>query len=234
MSNFNVDPNEIAKFSELSAHWWDPQGELRTLHEINPLRLNYINEQVSLNSKTVVDVGCGGGILTEGMAKLGATVTGIDMSESILKVAKMHLHESAVKVDYIHSTAEQLATEKNNHFDVVTCLEMLEHVPDPKAIVDACAKLAKPGGDLFFSTLNRNMKSYLFAIVGAEYVLKMLPKNTHDYAKFIKPSELAEWARGANLHVSGMIGITYHPLTKQYKLSPDVSVNYLIHFKKLK
>lgn len=229
MSNLNIDHAEIAKFSELSAHWWDRQGELKTLHEINPLRLNYINSQAPLHGKTVLDVGCGGGILAESMAKLGANVTGIDMSESALNVAKLHQHESGTHVEYFLSTAEQFAKDYENQFDIVTCLEMLEHVPNPLSIIQACARLVKPSGHLFFSTLNRNIKSYFFAIVGAEYILQMLPKNTHDFAKFIRPSELTEWSRNTGLKVVSITGITYNVFTKEYKLSADVSVNYLMH-----
>ncbi len=231
MSNPNIDPSEVAKFSQLSAHWWDTQGELKTLHDINPLRLNYINEKVSLHNKQVLDIGCGGGILSEGMAQLGAKVTGIDMSESALTIAKLHQAESGTAVDYLLSTAEEFAQVRPNQFDVVTCLEMLEHVPDPCSIVQAAAKLLKPDGHLFFSTLNRNVKSYLFAIVGAEYLLKMIPKNTHDFAKFIRPSELAEWGRRNHLQVCDLTGLSYHVITKAYYLSPDISVNYLMYLR---
>lgn len=228
----NIDPSEIAKFSQSAAHWWDPVGEFKTLHEINPLRINFINQKVSLTGKKVLDVGCGGGILAESMAKIGAAVTGIDMSEAALNVAKLHQHESEVQIDYRLITAEEIAAEQAEKYDVVTCLEMLEHVPDPSSIINACAKLVKPGGDIFFSTLNRNIKSYLFAILGAEYLLKLLPKNTHDFAKFIRPSELHAWIRNAGLSVVEMIGLGYHPITKQYFLQENISVNYLVHAKK--
>lgn len=224
----NIDHSEIEKFSASASHWWDTQGEFKPLHDINPLRLKYINEHAPLLGKTVLDIGCGGGILTEGMASLGAKVTGIDMSTAALNVAKLHAIESGIKVDYFHSTAEEFATQHPAHYDIVTCLEMLEHVPDPAAIVRAAATLVKPGGHVFFSTLNRNLKSYLFAIVGAEYLLKMLPRNTHDFAKFIRPSELSDWARAAGLVVSDMVGLNYNLFTKEYSLGGDVAVNYLV------
>lgn len=228
----NIDPLEIAKFSEHASHWWDKSGEFKPLHEINPLRLAYINQKVPLTGKTVIDIGCGGGILSESMAELGAKVTGVDMSEAALNVAKLHLHESHAEVEYVLTTAENIAAERSGQYDVVTCLEMLEHVPDPASIIKACAELVKPGGHVFFSTLNRNLKAYLFAIVGAEYILKLLPQHTHDFAKFIRPAELSNWARLANLNVEDMTGMTYNPLTRQYKLTDDVSVNYLVHLKK--
>jgi 2-polyprenyl-6-hydroxyphenyl methylase / 3-demethylubiquinone-9 3-methyltransferase len=233
MTTQNTDPAEINKFSDLAAHWWDSAGELKTLHEINPLRLGYINQRAPLTAKKVLDVGCGGGILAESMAKLGATVTGIDMSDAALKVAKLHLHESGVTVDYQRSTVEEFAAHHAEQFDIVTCLEMLEHVPDPSSVVAACAKLVKPNGDVFFSTLNRNIKSYLSAIIGAEYILQLLPKNTHDFSKFIRPSELSQWARKADLSVHDMTGMSYNIFTQRYSLSRDVSVNYLIHVRKL-
>lgn len=232
MNKLNVDSAEIAKFSDLAAHWWDTQGQFKSLHDINPLRLAYIDEKATLAGKTVADIGCGGGILAESMAKLGAKVTGIDMSEAALKVAKLHQLESYTNVNYQLMTAEALAAEQAGQFDIVTCLEMLEHVPDPAAIIRACATLVKPDGQVFFSTLNRNMKAYLFAVVGAEYILKLLPRNTHDFAKFIRPSELAAWSREAGLTVCDMIGLTYNPLTKVYKLTPDVSVNYMVQLRK--
>lgn len=232
MSKPNIDPAEIAKFSQLASHWWDPMGEMKSLHDINPLRLHYIDQKSNIKDKKVLDIGCGGGILSESMAKLGASVTAIDMSKEAIQIAKLHLHESKIQVDYSVSTAEAFAEKHPATFDVVTCLEMLEHVPDPYSIVKACATLVKPGGHVFFSTLNRNPKSYLFAIIGAEYLLKLLPKNTHDYAKFIKPSELAEWARKSGLHTKNMIGLTYHPFTKAYQLTDDISVNYLMQLEK--
>ncbi len=224
----NVDTAEIAKFSELAHRWWDPNSEFRPLHEINPLRLRWIDAHVPLAGKKVLDVGCGGGILTEAMAGAGAQVSGIDLSDKALKVAKLHLHESGHSVDYQLISAEDYAAQHAGEFDVVTCMEMLEHVPSPASVVAACARLVKPGGRVFFSTLNRNPKSYLFAIVGAEYVLKLLPRGTHDYAKFITPAELARMAREAGLDIDELIGMTYNPLTKLYKLEADTSVNYLL------
>lgn len=225
----NIDPAEIAKFSELASHWWDPNGEMKSLHDINPLRLHYIDQHASLQGKKIIDIGCGGGILSESMDKAGGQVTGLDMSKQAIQVAKLHQHESGTQVDYFVSTAEDFATKHPGEFDIITCLEMLEHVPDPSSIVRACAELVKPGGSVFFSTLNRNMKSYLFAIIGAEYVLNIIPKNTHDYAKFIRPSELSEWGRKSGLIVKNMTGLTYNPLNKTYKLCDDISVNYLVH-----
>ena len=224
----NADPIELEKFSQLAHKWWDPNSEFKPLHQINPLRLGYIDRAVSLAGKTVLDVGCGGGILSEALADAGATVTGIDLADKSLSVAKLHLLESGKKVDYRKVAAEVLAEERPAHYDVVTCMEMLEHVPDPAVIVAACAKLVKPGGHVFFSTLNRNPKSYLFAIIGAEYVLNLLPRGTHDYAKFIKPSELAQWCRNAGLGVSEVTGMSYNPLDKSYSLGRDTSVNYLL------
>jgi 2-polyprenyl-6-hydroxyphenyl methylase/3-demethylubiquinone-9 3-methyltransferase len=224
----NADPLEIQKFSELAHRWWDPTSEFRPLHEINPLRLEWINARVPLAGKQVCDVGCGGGILAESIAKKGATVTGIDLSEKALKVADLHSLESGIKVRYELISAEELAAREAGQYDVVTCMEMLEHVPDPAAIVQACAKLVKPGGHIFFSTLNRNPKSYLFAIIGAEYVLGLLPRGTHDYAKFITPAELSGFARTAGLEVEALKGMTYNPLTKIYSLNQDTSVNYLV------
>ena len=225
----NVDPQEIAKFEALASRWWDRNSEFKPLHDINPLRANYIDEHSPVSGKRLADVGCGGGILAESMALRGATVTGIDMGEAPLAVARLHQRESGVAVDYRHSTAEQLAAEMPGHFDVVCCLEMLEHVPDPAAVVAACADLARPGGSLYFSTINRNPKAFLFAVVGAEHILKLLPAGTHDYEKFIKPSELAGWSRDAGLQLEGMTGMLYNPLTRRYRLSEkDVSVNYLV------
>lgn len=233
MKASNIDPNEIAKFSSLAIHWWDPAGSLSTLHQINPLRLQWINEQAPLMGQNVIDIGCGGGILSESMNKLGAIVTGIDMSADAIQIAKLHQHESRTSVNYFLKTAEASADEEPAFYDIVTCLEMLEHVPNPASIIQAAADLVKPNGDIFFSTINRNMKAYLFAILGAEYLLKLLPQHTHDYAKFIRPSELSEWSRNAGLTLKNMIGIHYSPFTKQFSLSEDVSVNYLAHFKKL-
>jgi 2-polyprenyl-6-hydroxyphenyl methylase/3-demethylubiquinone-9 3-methyltransferase len=224
----NADPLELQKFSDLAHHWWDPASEFRPLHEINPLRLEWINSRAPLIGKMVLDIGCGGGILAESMAKKGAQVTGIDLSEKALKVADLHSLESGVPVRYELVAAEELAAREPARYDVVTCMEMLEHVPDPAAIVQACATLAKPGGYVFFSTLNRNPKAYLFAVLGAEYLLRLLPKGTHDYAKFIKPAELAQFARSAGLIVESLKGMTYNPLTKIYSLNQDTDVNYLV------
>lgn len=228
----NVDPKEISKFEALASRWWDPQSEFKPLHDINPLRLDYINQRAPLQAKTVIDVGCGGGILAESMATKGAIVTGIDMGEAPLSVAKIHGLESGVNVDYQKTTAEQMAEQYQETFDVVTCMEMLEHVPDPSQTVASCARLTKPGGDIFFSTINRNPKSFLFAIIGAEYVLNLLPKGTHEYRSFIRPSELESWARHAGLSLKNIVGMTYNPFSKKYSLGSDVGVNYLMHFKK--
>ena len=224
----NVDAAEIAKFSELAHRWWDPNSEFRPLHEINPLRLKWIEDLAPLTGKKVLDVGCGGGILAEAMAGAGADVCGIDLSDKALKVARLHLYESGKNVDYQLVSAEDFAEQHAGEFDVVTCMEMLEHVPDPASVVAACARLVKPGGRVFFSTLNRNAKSYLFAIIGAEYLLKLLPRGTHDYAKFIQPAELARMAREAGLETGELIGMTYNPLTKVYRLEADTDVNYLL------
>ena len=224
----NADVSELNKFSELAHKWWDKTSEFKPLHDINPLRLNYINSAVSLKGKTVLDVGCGGGILSESMAEKGAKVTGIDLGEKALKVAQLHSLESGIAVDYQLISVEELAEKFPASFDVVTCLEMLEHVPDPASVVAACAKLVKPGGRVFFSTINRNPKAYLFAVIGAEYLLNMLPRGTHDYAKFIKPSELAGWMRLAGLQLDYQIGMSYNPITQHYWLGDDVSVNYMM------
>ena len=229
VSTLNVDPAELQKFATLAHRWWDPSSEFKPLHEINPLRLDFIDRISGLRGKRVLDVGCGGGILSESMAGRGAQVTGIDLGEKALKVAQLHKLESGANVDYRLVAVEALAQEQPQSFDVVTCMEMLEHVPDPSAIVQACARLVKPGGRVFFSTLNRNPKSYLFAVIGAEYLLNMLPKGTHEYQKFIKPSELSSWCREAGLDVSGLAGMSYNPLSKRYSLGADVSVNYLLH-----
>lgn len=228
----NADPLELEKFSQLAHRWWDPNSEFKPLHEINPLRLNYIDELVGgLGSKIVLDVGCGGGILSEGMASMGAQVTGIDLSDKALKVAKLHLLESGHQVDYRKITVESLAKEQPRHYDVVTCMEMLEHVPDPMSVIRSCAQLAKPNGWVFFSTINRNPKAYLFAIIGAEYILNLLPRGTHEYAKFIKPSELARMARNADLTDEKLIGMTYNPITKVYALEDDTDVNYIMAYR---
>ena len=225
----NVDEVELNKFSNLAHKWWDKTSEFKPLHDINPLRLNYIDKAVTLKGKTVLDVGCGGGILSESMAERGAKVTGIDLGEKALNVAQLHSLESGVAVGYQLISVEKLAEQQPASFDVVTCLEMLEHVPDPASVVAACAKLVKPGGKVFFSTINRNPKAYLFAVIGAEYVLNMLPRGTHDYAKFIKPSELASWMRLAGLSLNHQIGMSYNPITQHYWLGDDVSVNYMMH-----
>jgi len=225
----NADPQELAKFSELAHRWWDASSEFKPLHEINPLRLGWIDGIAGLRDKTVLDVGCGGGILAEAMAKLGAHVKGIDLSEKALKVAMLHLLESRLDVNYEEISAENLAQREPAQYDALTCMELLEHVPDPASTVNACARLVKPGGHVFFSTLNRNPKSYLFAVIGAEYILRLLPRGTHDYAKFIKPSELARHCRAAGLNLRSMIGMSYNPLTKTYSLTSDSSVNYLVH-----
>ncbi|MDO8304196.1 bifunctional 2-polyprenyl-6-hydroxyphenol methylase/3-demethylubiquinol 3-O-methyltransferase UbiG [Herminiimonas sp.] len=224
----NADPLELKKFSDLAHQWWDPTSEFRPLHEINPLRLEWINSRAPLAGKTVIDIGCGGGILAESMAKKGAHVTGIDLSEKALKVADLHSLESGVQVRYELIAAEDMAEREAGRFDIVTCMEMLEHVPDPAAIVAACAKLVKPGGKIFFSTINRNPKAYLHAILGAEYLLRLLPKGTHDYAKFITPAELSQYARRADLTVDTLRGMSFNPLTKIYALNHDTSVNYLL------
>ncbi|MDO8207090.1 MAG: bifunctional 2-polyprenyl-6-hydroxyphenol methylase/3-demethylubiquinol 3-O-methyltransferase UbiG [Gallionella sp.] len=224
----NADPIEIEKFSQLAHKWWDPQSEFKPLHEINPLRLNYIDRQACLSGKTVLDVGCGGGILSESMAGLNAIVTGIDLSDKALQVAKLHLLESGKQVNYRKIAVENMAAECPGQFDIVTCMEMLEHVPDPDSVIAACAKLVKPGGWVFLSTLNRNPKSYLFAVIGAEYVLNMLPRGTHDYAKFLKPSELAQSCRNADLTLTDLIGLSYNPFSKIYSLGTDTSVNYMV------
>ena len=225
----NADPLELEKFSELAHRWWDPNSEFKPLHEINPLRLDYIDNLLKLQQKQVLDVGCGGGILSESMAARGAIVTGIDLAEKPLKVAELHLLESGQQVTYRKISAEDLARERPASFDAVTCMEMLEHVPDPAATVAACAALVKPGGHVFFSTINRNPKSYLFAVIGAEYILRLLPRGTHDYARFIKPSELAAMCRQAQLHIGGLTGMTYNPFTQRYALERDASDNYLLH-----
>jgi len=227
-STNNVDPQELAKFGELAHRWWDPNAEFKPLHDINPLRLGWIDRCVGLAGKKVLDVGCGGGILAEGMAACGARVTGIDLSEKPLGVARLHMYESGLEIDYRLAAAETLAAEMPASFDVVTCLEMLEHVPDPASTIAACAALVKPGGQVFFSTINRNLKAYLFAVVGAEYLLKLLPKGTHDYARFLRPAEIAHFVRNAGLEVNEIIGMSYNPLTRTFSLGSDTSVNYLM------
>ena len=232
-STTNVDPNEIRKFEELASRWWDKNSEFKPLHDINPLRANWIDNIAPVAEKKVLDVGCGGGILSESLAQRGADVTGIDMGDAPLGVAKLHQLESGLSISYQKSTAEDFAKNHENTFDIVTCLEMLEHVPDPSSVINACAIMVKPGGTVFFSTINRNPKAFLFAIVGAEYLLRMLPRGTHEYAKFIRPSELANWSRDAGLQVNQLTGLLYNPLTKNYKLSPsDVDVNYMISTQK--
>ena len=225
----NVDPLELEKFSELAHRWWDPNAEFRPLHDINPLRLDFIDRTVALKDRLVLDIGCGGGILSESMAARGARVTGIDLAEKPLKVAQLHLLESGLQIDYRLIAPEALAPEMPGHFEVITCMELLEHVPDPAATVRACAELVKPGGHVFFSTINRNLKSYLLAVVGAEYVLRLLPRGTHDYARSIKPSELAAMCRKSGLSVSSLTGMTYNPLSKKYALGADADVNYILH-----
>jgi len=224
----NVDPAELEKFSQLAHRWWDPQSEFRPLHDINPLRLAWIDQHADIARRNVLDIGCGGGILAEAMARLGARVTGIDLSEKGLKVAQLHLLESKLPVRYEMASAEDYAAAHAGEFDVVTCMELLEHVPEPARTVQACARLAAPGGRVFFSTINRNVKSYLFAVIGAEYLLKLLPKGTHDYMRFIKPSELARWSRDAGLRPAELIGMSYNPLAKRYRLGPDCDVNYIL------
>lgn len=233
MSAANVHQHEIDKFGSLAERWWDPEGEFKTLHQINPLRLGFIAEQTSITDQRFLDVGCGGGILSEGLAKRGAHVTAIDMSEALLDIADLHSLESGVKIDYQKISIEDLAAQETELFDTVTCMEMLEHVPDPHSIVKACSQLVRPGGKLFFSTLNRNHKAWLLAIVAAEHVLKLLPKGTHDYKTFIKPSELAGWAREVGLEIQAMTGIRYHPLSKHFSRSDDIDVNYIAVFEKI-
>ena len=228
----NVDQAEVAKFEALASRWWDKESEFKPLHDINPLRTNFIDGHAQLAGKKVLDVGCGGGILSEAMAQRGATVTGIDMGEAPLKIAKLHALESGLNIEYQKIPVEELAEQQAESFDVVTCLEMLEHVPDPSSIIRACYKLCKPGGQVFFSTLNRNPKSFLLAVVGAEYILNMLPKGTHDYKKFIRPSELAAWARQSGLSVGELTGMSHNPITKTYKLGRDTDVNYLMQTSK--
>lgn len=231
-ANGNVDRSELAKFDALASRWWDTEGEFKSLHDINPLRLDWIRQHVNLAGAKAVDIGCGGGILAESLATAGAAVTGIDMAEGPLAVARLHQYESGTDVDYRHSTAEALAASEAGSYDLVTCLEMLEHVPDPAQVVQACTDLVKPGGHIVFSTINRNPKSFLFAIVGAEYLLRLLPKGTHEYDKFIRPSELENWARKSGLSLKGSTGLHYNPLTREYWLAPNVDVNYMMYFQR--
>ena len=232
MTTHNVDPGEIEKFEKLAGRWWDPNSEFKPLHDINPLRLDYIDRLAPLANRHVIDIGCGGGLLTEGMATRGAQVIGIDMGKAPLSVARLHQHESGLDIDYQQATAEQMAAGQAGNFDTVTCMEMLEHVPDPAATIAACAQLIRDDGRVFLSTINRNPKAYLFAIIGAEYLLRLLPRGTHDYAKFIRPSEMETWARDAGLQLVDLTGMSYNPLTQEYKLGTDVSVNYLACFRK--
>ena len=227
MTILNADPAELEKFGDLAHHWWDPNSEFKPLHDINPLRLDWIDQAIGLAGKRILDVGCGGGLLSEGMAVRGANVTGIDLSEKPLGVAKLHLLESGQKVDYRKISVEHLAVEMPGAFDAVTCLEMLEHVPNPSSVIAACARLVKPGGQVFLSTLNRNPKSYLFAVIGAEYVMNMLPRGTHDYAKFIKPSELAAWLRAAGLQAEDVSGLAYDPIRRKAWVGGPTAINYL-------
>ncbi len=225
----NVDPDEIRKFEELASRWWDPNSEFKPLHAINPLRFGYINSRTPVAGKRVIDVGCGGGLLSEAMATAGADVTGVDMGETPLAVAREHATQSGLDIRYVQSTAEDIASSEASTYDIVTCLEMLEHVPDPSAVVAACRKLLKPGGSVYFSTINRTAKGYLLAVIGAEYVLNLLPKGTHDYAKFIRPSELELFGRQAGLALQDITGLHYNPLTRHYSLGPGVDVNYMMH-----
>ncbi len=229
----NIDRSEIAKFEALASRWWDKESEFKPLHDINPLRANWIDERSPVAGKNVLDVGCGGGILAESMAQRGAKVTGIDMGEAPLAVAQLHSLETGITVDYQRCTAEEMASQHAGKYDIVTCLEMLEHVPDPSSVINACTNLVKPGGHVYFSTINRNPKAYLFAVLGAEYLLRLLPKGTHDYSKFIRPSELCNWVRDAGLELQAMTGMTYNPFTKHYRLNEkDVDVNYIIYAQK--
>jgi 2-polyprenyl-6-hydroxyphenyl methylase/3-demethylubiquinone-9 3-methyltransferase len=231
--NMNVDPGELSRFEALASRWWDPQGDSRALHDLNPVRMRYIADHVQLKEKKVIDVGCGGGLLSEAMCGLGGIVTGIDMAQAVLDVAKLHLLESKKNVDYRLASAEQMATELPGFYDVVTCMEMLEHVPDPVSVVNACARLVRPGGRVFFSTINRTIKAFALGIVGAEYLLNMLPRGTHQYAKFIRPSELAHWCRKAQLQVINLQGVSYDPIFRRASLSNNMQINYLLCVEKI-
>lgn len=229
----NVDSGEVEKFNEIAHKWWDPTSEFKPLHDINPLRVDYINQKSSLNGKKVLDVGCGGGILAESMAKLGANVVGIDQSDIAIKIAKLHAKESTLSIDYKQLNIESFSEKNKNKFDVITCLEMIEHVPNPSSIINKCSELISPKGKIYLSTINRNIKSFLFAIVGAEYILQLLPKGTHEYKKFIKPSEINQWASKNDLEITSVIGMTYNPLIKKYSLNNDTSVNYMLELRKI-
>lgn len=231
MTKNNIDPQELSKFDAVAARWWDPEGECKPLHQLNPLRLHFIEQQTEIAGKRVLDIGCGGGLLSEAMASRGATVTAIDMAPAPLSVAKLHLLESGLKVDYQQISAEELAEQQPHEFEVITCMELLEHVPEPASLIQACANMLKPGGHLFLSTLNRNAKSFIEAIIGAEYLLKMLPKGTHRYDRFIRPSELARWCREAGIEIQDLKGMSYNPLSRQFSLSDNLNVNYLAHAK---
>ena len=232
VADTNTDPREVAKFEALASRWWDTQGAFKALHDINPLRLAFVEATAGLAGRTVLDVGCGGGILAESMAARGAMVTGIDASRAALTTARLHLEESGVAVDYVCATAEQMAHERPGEFDLVTCMELLEHVPEPASVVAACARLARPGGEVIFSTINRNLKAYLLAVIGGEYLLRLLPRGTHDYEKFIRPSELDAWARSTGLTLDELRGLIYNPVTRRYSLSGDVDVNYLARLRR--
>ena len=229
--NINVDLNEVEKFNKIAHKWWDPSSEFKPLHDINPLRVNYINDLFPLNEKNILDVGCGGGILAESMARLGGNVTGIDQSEIAIKIAKLHAKENNLSINYKLLNIEDFLKKDSNKFDVITCLEMIEHVPDPASIITSCAKKLKKNGRLYVSTINRNLKAFLFAIVGAEYILNLLPKGTHHYDKFIKPSEVKSWANSLNMNISNITGMTYNPFLKKYSLGSDVSVNYILELR---
>lgn len=231
LSEKNIDPNEIAKFNQLAQEWWDPHGPMKPLHQLNPLRLKYIQDITPLTTKRILDVGCGGGLLSEAMAQAGGQVTGIDISENLLQIAKLHAKQKNLNINYQQTAVEELSNE--NKFDVITCMELLEHVPNPESIIKTCADLLNPDGLIFFSTINRNLKAYLSAIIAAEYILQMLPKGTHQYSKLIKPSEIKHWASKSNLKLGGLRGISYRPFSGDFYLSSDVSVNYMIYFKKI-